>query len=349
MSASDIYKSIKGDYLQLSALTLKVASENYINDKQTELAYSDKSSLMINNANHIDIIEQINKIDQSGGGAWSTYSSGNDSTHDMLSEYKVTEFDSEKNDFIYHNQLKDTDKSLKLMFADYEKRQNEVCKKSHTHIKTNDEIDFCDCRKNYAYLGVIMWMIESGYPIRVRFLYRALVMAYYEYFMTVTIKEASGWRTWINRRDSLIDEIHLINYVINTAKHGVAQITFDRKDLYKKISNISKKTPVKIMDRYFIHHKNIKPNHPSMKYCVEPGVDPRLLKVGTVMMGHSSKRLEPFIVTLNNKNKKIWALFDTWESDPTFFMEDKFVTDLYGREYYRLIKRTKFKLPAGLE
>ena len=30
-------------------------------------------------------------IVQSGGGAWSTYSSGNDSTHDMLYEFKIME------------------------------------------------------------------------------------------------------------------------------------------------------------------------------------------------------------------------------------------------------------------
>jgi hypothetical protein len=324
MALYDKYINSKGDYFQLCAINL----EHII------------QSSKISSTENIDTYHKNQNIFQKAGGAWAVYSSSNDSTYDMLTCYKITDYDLETDKTIYYNEIKDTDKSLNMLFKDYEKDLKNMYKKSGSCVKINENVDFYDSPHNYAYLGVVMFMLENNYPIRIKFLHRILAHAYYEYFKIINVKEASGWRSWNDRRLSLISEIRLINYAINTAKKGVGQITLDKKKMYKMTDNMAKTNPEKVMDKYYIHHKKRKPKYPFLKYSIEPGVDPKLLHIGTVMMGHNGKRSEEaYVVILNKSNKKIWELFDPFDSMFTFYVEDKYMLDLYGKQYYRVLRR----------
>lgn len=324
------YIEIKKDYVFLAK---EINSIKNINDNDT-----------FNSINFINFTNFTNFTDvdiQTGGGAWSSYSSGNDSTYDMLTHYNIRNYDSDTDKEIYFNDIKDTDKALTAMFKDYEKDLKKLFEKNTPKIKINDGIDFYDSPHNSNYLGIVTWMLESNYYIHVKWLQRILIHAYYEYFKIVTVREASGWKSWDDRKNCLIGEIRLINYAINTAKKNVAKINWDKKEvIYKEIDKIFKKNPEKVMDKIYIKHKKRKSKYSSSKYSIEPGVDARLLHVGTIMMGHNGKHnTEPFVVTLNNSNKKVWEFFDSWDSNFSNYLEDKYMIDLYGKEYYRIIRR----------
>ena len=321
-----------------------ISFEQYLKQQN----YDSKSdSKEVENINQKDQKDKINK-NQKGGGSWSVSSHGNDNTQDMIDMYNLSVYDEEKNDHIYHNTIKETDAALKKVFKDYEKYLMDKFKKSHSCTVIKDDVDFYDVPHNSDYLGIVIWMLEREFPIRVKYLYRSLANAYYEYFRIITIKEASGWKDWNERRLALINEIRLINYAINTAKNGIALIVPNKKHekpcgaVNSMICDSVKKSPEKIMDKYYIRHIKRKPQYPFLKYSIEPGVDPRLLQLGTIMMGHNGSKnnhLEAYIVSLNNSHKKVWSLFDPFDSNYSQYIEDKYLIDLYGDQYYRVLRR----------
>lgn len=361
MLVLDRYLTAKYDYHQLNNMDYHFDSDHNQNEyqidnqNQNEYHFDNENQNQNHNQNQIDNEnhnENHNNIyNQKGGGSWSVGSDGNDSTHDMLSEYKITEYDFKTEIITYKNSIKDSNKSLDMMFKDYEKYMNEKIKKmkiSKQYIIINDSPDFYDLPHNYAYLGVVMWMLYNNYPIHTKYLYRILAHAYFDYFLTINIKEASGWFTWNDRRLAIINEIRTINYAINTAKNNIAQLTIMTKkgkcsgeQISTFICDIFKKNPEKIMDKYYIKYKKRKPEYSFLKYSVEPGIDAKLLHVGTIMMGHNGKKdYEAYIVTLNN-HKKIWSLYDSSEYIYSNYIEDKYITDIYGQQFYKVTKRKK--------
>ena len=320
-----------------------VSSNRYITIKNDYLQLCDISSKY--NYNNI--------TKQKGGGAWSVYSSGNDSTADMLISYNIQEFDDESDEPIEHKDIKDSDNALDMMFKDYEKDMKAIVKKNKSHIKINEIIDFCDLPINDAYLGVVTWMLESNYPVRLKYLYRILAHAYISYFKVISLKGASGWFDWDERRRALIHEIRAINYAINTAKDGIAQITSSSNEpcdkIYGFVCDIFEKSPELVMDKYYIQYRKCRPRYDFIKYAAQPGVDPKLLKVGTVMDGYDGGRNGDdslaYIVILDKSGKKVWSLFDCFEHNYSCHLDDKYIIDLYGQQYYDTIKR---KMPKKL-
>ncbi|VBB18599.1 hypothetical protein YASMINEVIRUS_1062 [Yasminevirus sp. GU-2018] len=339
----DLYLTTKKDYMSL------ISEEGDL-----EPAISEATSQNFTNEHMDNITTDLNdnSLDnlignQKGGGAWSTYSSQNDSTYDMISMYKISEYDESTDEHIYHSDVKATDIALKQMFKSYEKYTMDSIKKSGfvSKLNTKDGVDFYDVPHAYSYLGVITWMLEHNYCVRLQYLYRALALAYSEYFKIITVREASGWRSWQDREKAVIDEIRLINYAINTAKAGVSNLSLQEKNVYSEITSIFKKTPAKVMDNHFISHKKRKPTYSFQKYYIEPGLDPKLLQIGTIMMGHEGRQiLQPFIVTLNpTTQKKMWREYNVFDSIYGSYIEDSHMIKLYGNEYYRKIKRPVIK------
>lgn len=288
-----------------------------------------------------------NIIIQKAGGTWGVSSYDNDNTQDMINNYKLSDYDDKKDEMIYHNTLEESDKALNIMFKDYEKYLMDKFKRSGSCIVIKDDVDFYDVPHNNDYLGIVIWMLENKYPVRTKFLYRSLANAYYDYFRIIIVKEASGWQEWDERRLALINEIRLINYAINTAKNDISHINPNKEyetpcgGIYNMICDMAKKFPEKIMDKYYIRHIKRKPQYSFLGYSVEPGVDARLLQVGTIMMGHNGRKgeTESYVVSLNKAHKKIWTLFDTFDSNCSQYIEDKYIIDLYGDQYYSVIKR----------
>jgi len=184
----------------------------------------------------------------------------------------------------------------------------------------------------------------------ISYLYRILAHAYIAYFEIINIGELCRERINKNtRRLALISEIKTINYAINTAKNSIAQLPIIRGSLHDFVRDISEKTPEQIMDKYYIHYKKRKPYNSYFKYSVEPGIDAKLLRVGTIMMGYNCVKKgenrkhnysdEPFVVSLDDSNKKVWHAFSCHESNYTHYLKDKYMIDLYGQMYYDAIKK----------
>lgn len=269
---------------------------------------------------YVKLCSLSNAINMIGGGAWTCYSSGNDSTYDYIAN--IVKYD-DNGDPIFITNVKNVDKLLKNIFKDSD------------HIYD-------------SYIGIVTWMLESGagYEIRLEHLKKILAYAYYAYFRIIMIKQASNWFCWENRKSCLINEIKLINYAINTtikSKKNICVFTFDKKK-YKNVYDIICKNKDLTIDKIYIRHKKNKSKYPFDKYSIEPGLSPEILQVGTIMSGHTgSHSLDHYIVTLNNSKKKVWSRFDRVEGNNGFLIEDKYIIDLYGDMYYKVVRRPKIK------
>lgn len=291
---------------------------------------------------------------QTGGGAWSTSSDGNDSTHDMLFDYNLLTV--KDDELIHHSDLKSTNKALAKMFRDYEKDIKKYYKTKKNYkllipiTSKNAEYFFVS---QYHYLGIIIYCVKNGYEIHTDYLKKGLVMAYRAYIRLVNIREASGWRTWEDRKQSLIFEIKLLNHMINTAKKNVSQLKIDtEKDVSKQIQKILKSSK-HTMDKIHLAHRKSKPTYSFQKYFIQPALDPNLLDFGTIMMGHegrkynrskkgskdkSQKRMRIAFIVSKSNNKKKWEPFETFEDIGSYLMDDQFMIDIYDKEYYKVMR-----------
>ena len=119
-------------------------------------------------------------------------------------------------------------------------------------------------------------------------------MTYRDYIKLNSIREATGWKNWVDRKESLIFEIKLINYAINTAKNNVAKIDHDEKNCNNILTCINKminKNLEKFMDNIYLIYRESKPQYSFDKRRVQPAIDPKLLDVGNIMYGYVNRRM----------------------------------------------------------
>lgn len=166
-----------------------------------------------------------------GGGAWNSYSNGNDATQELLYFSGIQGYD-EKNDLITHIDPMINSKGLEKMFKTFDRE----IRKKDPNIKNPDASIY---NVNYKYLGCIIdiLLIQSpnkGPMIESKYLKKALVHAYREYIRIYITKEASGWRSYMDRLECLKQEILLINYAINK---GNQSIDFPKKYISKESGN----------------------------------------------------------------------------------------------------------------
>jgi hypothetical protein len=150
--------------------------------------------------------------------------------------------------------------------------------------------------------------------VELKYLKRALVHAYREYIRSSIMKEASGWRSYTDRIESLKLEILLLNYAINKASwidFPKEYISKDSPTLYvsafdlKKILITGKHSVDKklLIDNIFLKLNRVE----SKTEDVLPLLDPGLLDPGTVAEGYSRKmnRIRYFIVQAKN-DEHVW-------------------------------------------
>ncbi len=306
---------------------------------------------------------ESDKVEQKGGGAWSHYSDGNDYTSDLIPmlnfvkyNYKEIKQDDgtfiEEGETIYYRDVASTNKGLKKMFDMYKKDVIEINKKfkSCKCEKTDDKhVDYCWNSTNYAYLGVIIYLLLNEFEVHTQYLKRALIHAYKQYIEINLLKEFKTWSSWEERKRCLIDEIHLINYAINTSKRNVACL--DMKEIKEKkgeetiktfLKSINKTKKDKFMDHIFFKRHTIRPKYSWQGTAVGPCIDPKILRIGTTMSGYYKRT--------DRKNKKTIAKTgftvtdDGWKSTNidvcvgSFVLDDQIFKDLYGEEYDKLMK-----------
>ena len=309
----------------------------------------------------INCSHNINHVIQSGGGAWSMYSDGNDYTHDLLFEYKIFTFDKKDDRLIYNRDLQSTNKSLKKLFMDHKIIQNENENENENKNKKDYTLGIL-----YPILGVIIYMLLEKYNINIKYVKYALIFAYKQYINICAIREASGWFGWETRKECLIDEIRLLNYVINNAKDNIClfHYKYDSSDdscddFHKIISTIHEKNPSKTMDFIFMQYRKIIPKYTFQKYNVQPAIDPKILNCGIVMMGYEARKDERHIFNnkyTNNlligfivkgvhsydyfgiKNDNKWSLYDYNDYKASYLIDHDIFVDIYGDEYLKMMK-----------
>jgi len=289
--------------------------------------------------------DQTVSPNQSGGGAWSSYSYDNDSTYDLISFLKITKYNEEKDENEYNRSITQTNSALKRMFAEYRQQQIKTIKKTQENIKcmTDDKnVDYCWTHSTYWYLGVIIFMLINEYQVGSQYCVRALIHAYKEYLTVCMLQEGSGWKKWEDRKKSLIDEIHLINLAINTAKKNICMIKSplnmrSKREKIKLILSENKKELT--MDKVFMKRRTIQSKYYWFSPNILPPIDPKLLRIGTVMMGLQKRKKPeiiqeiPFIVA----DKHVWKPYDPFENTALLKIDEKLFIDLYGDMYTNLM------------
>jgi len=285
----------------------------------------------------------LKKMD--GGGAWNSYSNGNDATQDLL-YFNGIQGSDEKNNLIHHTDPAIISKGLKKMF---DKFDIEI-RKRDPQIKNPDTSIY---NVNYAYLGVVIdILLTEGVAIEIKYLKRALVHAYREYIRTYIIREASGWRSYTDRLECLKHEILLINYAINKgtpidfpkeyiSKDGVVVPSVNPFNLKKILITGRHKINEKwLIDNIFLKYEKTK----TKVIKVLPLLDPNILDPGTIMEGYyKSNRIEYFIVHLK-KDKHVWEQYDPFGDPVSVLLKIEILYDIYGDIITKMIKKDIRKL-----
>jgi hypothetical protein len=275
------------------------------------------------------------KIELSGGGAWSNYSDGNDYTDDLLFEYKIIEINSDER--IYNKNIDQLEDALTRMFAEFDKSPH-----SHRYPP------------NYAYYGVIIYMLFHLYPIPMEFLVRALFDAYENFISNYLLGPASAWFNVFSRLQCQKTEILLLNLALNKGtpislpQDVIESDELDRSKLQTFIEKNIENTDYDFIDHLFLKYKKIGPQYPFQKFAVLPFIDPSLLSKGIVMMGYEGRGLpEYYIVDLINGVKE-WKRFDPFETNGIVFLSYQFLYYLYGDHLNKIAKKDLKKLAVIL-
>jgi len=273
-------------------------------------------------------------INQSGGGAWSDFSNGNDYSQDLISNYQFSKYQPD-GEIVYDRDANRTKLRLKKLFTEFDKKIRE----NDPTIKNPDTSVY---NLNYAYLGVVIDLILKLYPIPKEYLIRALVHAYREYIRIYITNEASGWVSYQNRLTAIKYEILLINYAINQGtpikvpKQFLTTIdannmSLDNGNLVKFIDQLIKKNNSKdILDNIFLVKQKIKSKCSSQKCQYAPLIDSSILNIGTVMAGNNERNIRSYFIVSENKNKKrIWQHFDPYEHVTIGYLPIDILYDIY--------------------
>jgi hypothetical protein len=336
--------------------------------------------IVIYNTNKYRYLQLLGTADQTGGGAWSNGSDGNDSTYHMLSEFGFMKFipgsdvntindtimdaavkklikEKEDDRFEYYKDVKSTNKAFAKLFANYErsikKHYAKNSGKNKSIVITPKNADYY-YTSQYAYIGVIIYCLKHSYECHTKYLKRALVWAYRDYIKTIQTQEATGWRDWKSRVKSLISEIKLINYALNTAKKNVGIIRIKSnasKDDNNRITDnqidrlLKKAGPLKTVDKIYLKYRKTKSRYSFQKYFVQPAIDPRILDEGTIMLGHEGRKAtsgkkirHSFIVVKGNNNSHRWKVYDPFDDISLPLLDEKAFIDIYGKHYHQVMK-----------
>jgi len=271
-------------------------------------------------------------IKQTGGGAWSDYSDGNDSTHDLLLEYEIITVTEDET--IYNKDMNQSEIALTKIFEEFNKNGE-----NHKYPP------------NYSYLGVIIYMLFHLYPIPQKFLIRALSHAYQNFISNYSLGPASGWFNVFSRLQSQKTEILLLNLAINkgtplnlpkyllTSEDSNSEIDREKSKTFieKNINRSSQQYD--FIDHIFLTYKKIKPQYPFQKFAVLPIIDPHLFLDGIVMMGYEGRDFpEYYVVTLKNGIKE-WQRFDPFERSGVVFLSYQFLYYLYGKQLNKIAQK----------
>lgn len=282
---------------------------------------------------YLHLKEKISS-NQIGGGAWSTFSNGNDNSKDMMTTYKFSQYDDDK--MIYFKDIKSTNIGLQKMFNDFD---NEIKNKNSNFNKNTDASIY---NLNYSYLGVVIELLLNLYPVPKKYLVRALIHAYREYIRIYITKESSGWESYICRLNSLRYEILLLNYAINTGtpislseefiniECDTANEVIWESDIIRFINGLIDNKNSNIVDHIFLEHKEIKPKYDFYKYEYVPILNPLILNPGTIMKGYGDSKSASFFIVHEKNNQRTWKHYDSYEDVSIGYLPIDILYDIYG-------------------
>ena len=281
----------------------------------------------------------INSPRQIGGGAWSSYSDGNDYTHDLLIKYQIYDV---KDDHRIKN------KNLDFLTTQLDKMYKEF-------LNSKESKNY---PPHYAYFGVIIYMLFHLYPIPQKFLVTALFDAYQNYISVYLLGPASSWFDYVSRLECMKIEILLLNLAINMGTpinlptHLIESDESGPQIKQYELGEFIQKNLFNLqydwMDHLFIKYQKIKPEYEFQQFSVLPLIDPNLLQNGVVMIGYEGLNLpDYYVVNQSNSNKK-WHRFDSFEHSGIIFLDYDFLFDLYGDFINQIAKMDFNDLPTIL-
>jgi hypothetical protein len=256
------------------------------------------------------------KVKQHGGGTWGTFSFDNDSTHDMLIDFYK--------DRVLINDAK-INKLLTKVFADEDK----MIKRNHPDEKN---MIFTDYRLYTSCAGVVIYLILRYRKIKQEFLKRALINIYKDYLKLYINREASGWKDYKSRVESVIIEIHLINYCLN---HGSLEKIV--KHLSENINTADilagdifiNKNSVKVMKYIRAHKKDFADKLFMLSSSKLPQLDPNIPYLNTVMKSNDGHF---FINKEAKKGKRTWVSYNSYNDLSYNYLDDNFLASIYEKK-----------------